>query len=269
MSTLNDAVSFIKSKTHLQPEIGFVLGSGLGAFADQIQEKVVIPFQDIPGFSKSNVVGHAGELIIGRLGEKKVAVLKGRVHFYEGHSPEGVVFPVRTLAKLGIQVLIVTNAAGGLDKKMKPGELMVISDHINLTGQNPLIGKNDESLGTRFPDMSEAYDKKLSQKLFGLLKKLKIRSSRGIYCGVTGPSYETPAEVRYLRKIGGDAVGMSTVLEVIAAKHMGVDVVGLSCITNLAAGILKKPLDHKEVTETAKIVEKNFIKVLKEFTKSL
>lgn len=271
---LQETVQYIESKVGVRhpaekPKIAFILGSGLGDFADGLANKKVIPFKDIPYFKKPNVEGHSGEIVFGKLGNIPVIALKGRVHFYEGHSTEEVVYPIRTLAKLGVELLVVTNSAGGLKTTMKPGELMVISDHINLTGQNPLIGRNDESLGPRFPDMSDAYDKELSKIMMAVLKKLNVKHSKGVYCGVTGPSYETPAEVKYLQKIGGGAVGMSTVLEVIVAKHMGLDVVGLSCITNPAAGILNKPLNHEEVTETAKRATKNFVKVLTEFTKSL
>lgn len=255
-------LNFIRSKTQLQPKLGFVLGSGLGAFADQIEDKIVIPFSEIPGFKKPHVEGHAGDLVIGTLKKTPVAVLKGRVHFYEGHTTDEVVYPIRTLKKLGVETLVVTNSSGGLKKTAKPGDFMVITDHINLTGQNPLVGPNLKDFGPRFPDMTEAYDKKLSQKLVSTLKKLKIRHYKGIYCGVLGPCYETPAEVRYLQQIGGGAVGMSTVLEVIAAKHAGMKVVGLSCVTNPGAGILNKPLNHEEVTEAAQKAQKNFIKAL-------
>lgn len=271
---LQETVQYIESKVGVKhpaekPKIGFVLGSGLGEFADQLTSKKIIPFKDIPHFKKPNVAGHSGEVVFGKIGNIPVVALKGRIHFYEGHSPEEVVYPIRALAKLGIEILVVTNSSGGLKKTMRPGEFMVISDHINLTGQNPLIGRNDDSLGPRFPDMSEAYNKKLSQRMMAVLKKMNVKHSKGIYCGVLGPSYETPSEVKYLQKIGGGAVGMSTVLEVIAAKHMGLDVVGLSCITNPAAGILNKPLNHKEVTEAAQKAAKNFIKALTDFTKSL
>lgn len=268
---LTETVRFIEKQigSKNKPRIGFILGSGLGEFADSFSDQTSIAFEDIPHFKKPNVSGHSGELTFGKIGKVPVVALKGRVHFYEGHTTEEVVYPVRTLAKLGIEILVVTNSSGGLKKSMRPGEFMVIEDHINLTGQNPLIGKNDDTLGPRFPDMTTAYDKKLSQKLASCLKKIKVKHSKGIYCGVLGPSYETPAEVRYLQKIGGGAVGMSTVLEVIAAKHMGLKVVGLSCITNSAAGILDKPLNHKEVTDAAKKATKNFCRALTEFTKSL
>ncbi len=262
-------VDFIRSKSSIQPKLGFILGSGLGDFANSIENKTVISFADIPGFKKPLVEGHAGDLILGTLKNVPVAVLKGRIHFYEGHSPQEVIYPVRTLAKLGVETLVVTNSSGGLKKTSKPGDFMIITDHINLTGQNPLIGKNLSEFGPRFPDMSEAYDKKLSKKMEAILKKLKIRHSKGVYCGVLGPCYETPAEVRYLRQIGGSAVGMSTVMEVIAASHAGLKTVGMACITNLATGILNQPLNHEEVTEAAQKAQKNFIKVLTEFTKSL
>lgn len=271
---LQETVQYIESKVGVKhpfekAKIAFVLGSGLGEFADGLDNKKVIPFKDIPHFKKPHVAGHSGEMVFGKIGKIPVVAMKGRVHFYEGHSTEEVVYPIRTLAQLGIETLVVTNSSGGLKKTMRPGEFMVIEDHINLTGQNPLIGPNDERIGPRFPDMSEAYDKKLSQKMISVLKKIKVKHSKGIYCGVLGPCYETPAEVRFLQKIGGGAVGMSTVMEVIAAKHAGLNVVGLSCITNAASGILNKPLNHKEVTDAAQKATKNFCKALTEFTKSL
>ncbi len=267
---LSETVKFIKNQTdNHSPKVGFILGSGLGEFADSLSDKQVIPFEKIPHFKKPKVSGHSGELVFGKIGRVPVVALKGRVHFYEGHTTEEVVYPVRTLGKLGIEILVVTNSSGGLKKSMRPGDFMIIEDHINLTGQNPLIGKNDDSLGPRFPDMTHTYDKKLIQKLAASLRKIKAKHSKGIYCGVLGPSYETPAEVRYLQKIGGGAVGMSTVLEVISAAHMGIKVAGLSCITNPAAGILDRPLNHKEVTDAAKKATKNFCRALTEFTKSL
>jgi purine-nucleoside phosphorylase len=271
---LQETVQYIESKVGVKhpaekPKIGFVLGSGLGEFADQLTSKKVIPFKDIPHFKKPNVAGHSGEIVFGKIGNIPVVALKGRIHFYEGHSTEEVVYPIRTLAKLGIETLVVTNSSGGLKPTMRPGEFMVISDHINLTAQNPLIGRNDDSLGPRFPDMTEAYNKELSKIMLSVLKKMKVKHSKGIYCGVLGPCYETPAEVKFLQKIGGGAVGMSTVLEVIAARHMGLKVVGLSCITNPASGILNKPLNHKEVTDAAQKAAKNFIKALTDFTKAL
>lgn len=268
--SLQETVQYIQSKIgHTKPRVGFVLGSGLGEFADSISGQKVIPFKDIPGFKKPKVAGHSGELVYGKIGDVPVVALKGRVHFYEGHSTDEVVFPIRTLGKLGIEILVVTNSSGGLKKTMRPGEFMVIEDHINLTGQNPLIGPNDETLGPRFPDMTGTYDKKLSSKMLAALKKIKVKHSKGIYCGVLGPTYETPAEVRFLQKIGGGAVGMSTVMEVIAARHMGLKVVGLSCITNPGAGILNKPLNHKEVTDAAKKATKSFCQALTYFTKSI
>ncbi len=267
---LQETTQYIEKKIgNAKPKIGFVLGSGLGEFADSITDQVVIPFSEIPHFKKPKVSGHSGELVYGKIGKTPVVALKGRVHFYEGHSTDEVIYPIRTLGELGVEILVVTNSSGGLKKTMKPGEFMVITDHINLTGQNPLIGPNDDTLGPRFPDMTETYDKKLSQKLVSILKKLKVKNSKGVYCGVLGPSYETPAEVRYLQKIGGGAVGMSTVMEVIAARHMGLKIVGLSCITNAAAGILNKPLNHQEVTDAAKKATKNFCKVLVEFSKNI
>lgn len=264
-----DSIDYIFTKTKLRPEVGYILGSGLGEFGDHIQEKTVISYSEIPHFKKPKVEGHSGEMVIGKLSGKTVVAMKGRVHFYEGHTTDEVVYPVRVLGKMGVKTLVVTNSSGGLKKTMKAGEFMVITDHINLTGQNPLIGTNDPELGVRFPDMTTAYNKDLTKKLLATLKKLKIRHSKGVYCGVTGPTYETPAEIRYMNKIGGGAVGMSTVMEVIAAHHMGMSVCGLALITNLGAGILNKPLHHKEVTEAAQKAQKNFIKILTDFTKSV
>ncbi|MCB0386578.1 MAG: purine-nucleoside phosphorylase, partial [Bdellovibrionales bacterium] len=226
-------------------------------------------FSDLPHFPPPTVDGHPGKLLLGRLGETPVAVLQGRIHYYEGHSPEDVVLPTRVLAGLGVETLILTNAAGGLNPKMKPGDFMVLNDHINLMGYNPLRGKNIEEWGPRFPDMSEVYDLDLRRKLITLLNQLGVSFHEGVYCGVSGPTYETPAEVRYLGKIGGGAVGMSTVSEALAARHMGLKVVGISCITNLAAGISPHPLTHEEVKETAKMVEAQFSQFLRSFVEGL
>ena len=261
---IQKAAQFIKSQTALKPATGLILGSGLGEFVNIMEKDVIIPFSEIPGFQATAVEGHKGHLIIGKISGKPVFALQGRYHYYEGHTMHEVVFPVRTLSILGIQNLVITNSAGGLQKGMKAGDLMIIEDHINLMGNNPLIGPNLKDLGPRFPDMTEAYDKVLRQKLESAFNKLNIPFKTGIYCGMSGPTYETPAEVRYIQQIGCSAVGMSTVPECIAAHHLGVRVVALSCITNLAAGISEYKLSHQEVTETAKRVEKDFASVLKE-----
>ncbi|MEN8221768.1 MAG: purine-nucleoside phosphorylase [Acidobacteriota bacterium] len=257
-----EASEFIKRKIDVVPEAGVVLGSGLGDFADEVDKSVVIPYDDIPHFKKVKVKGHAGNLVAGMVSGKAVVVLQGRYHFYEGHDIRDIVFPVRVLCSLGIKDLIITNAAGGINGAFTPGDLMVITDHINLMGENPLTGDNDERLGPRFPDMSSIYDNTQSEKIISTARSLSISVKSGVYAGLMGPSYETPAEIRMLKAIGADSVGMSTVPEAIAAKHMGMNVMGVSCITNYAAGITDQPLDHKEVTETADRVKEDFINLL-------
>jgi purine-nucleoside phosphorylase len=249
--------------------MGIVLGSGLGAFVDQMQIETTLPYDEIPGFIAPTVEGHGGRLILGSINGVPLACLQGRVHYYEGHSMTSVVHPTRTIAMLGIEILMLTNSAGGLDPAMKPGDFMIIDDHINLMGDNPLKGPNLAQLGPRFPDMSEAYDRKLNERMIEILTKQGISFSRGIYCGVSGPTYETPAEVHYLQMMGGRAVGMSTVPEAIAANHLGLRVCAMSCITNPAAGISKRKLSHEEVTQTAKMVETKFCDFLKEFIGTL
>ncbi|MEZ0393347.1 MAG: purine-nucleoside phosphorylase [Pseudobdellovibrionaceae bacterium] len=266
---LHETVSFLKAKTGLKPQVGIVLGSGLGAFARDIQVEATVPFHEIPNFVSPSVEGHQGNLIFGKIGDKQIVALQGRLHYYEGHSLDMVVFPTRVMALLGIPVMILTNSAGGLGEQMKSGDFMIIEDHINLTGANPLMGPNMKELGPRFPDMTEAYDRKLIAQLEAVFQKKKIRYHKGIYAGVSGPTYETPAEVRFLKTIGCSAVGMSTVPESIAANHLGLRVAALSCITNLAAGLSATKLTHEEVTETAKRVEKDFASVLKDFIAGL
>ncbi|MCB0390456.1 MAG: purine-nucleoside phosphorylase [Bdellovibrionales bacterium] len=265
LQKIKESIEFIREQSQIKPKVGVTLGSGLAQFAEQIDIDCKIPYSDIPHFSPPSVDGHPGHLILGKINETPLVILQGRIHYYEGHTMEQVVFPTRVIAQMGIETLILTNAAGGLDPAMKPGDFMIISDHINLTGNNPLIGPNIQELGLRFPDMSEAYDRELNSKLLKLLTDLKIRHSLGVYCGVSGPTYETAAEVKFLRTIGGSAVGMSTVPETIAAKHMGLRVCGISCITNLATGILPGKVTHEEVKETAKKVEEQFTHFLKEF----
>lgn len=265
LNKLQDTVSFIRTKTLAKPKVGVILGSGLGSFVKDIDVECTIPYKDIPHFSPPTVEGHSGNLIFGKIDNQAVAVLQGRNHYYEGHSMESVVFPTRTLALLGIETLILTNSAGGFGENMQPGDFMIIEDHINLMGTNPLMGPNIKELGPRFPDMTEAYDKRLITIMEQLLQKQGTRYHKGVYCGVSGPTYETPSEVRYLKLIGGKAVGMSTVPESIAANHLGLRVAALSCITNLAAGISAQKLSHDEVTETAKRVELQFSSFLREF----
>lgn len=268
---MQKSVDFIKSKLsspNFQPEIGLILGSGLGDIANDI-EGVRISYSDIPEFEASTVSGHAGQLVIGTLCGKKVIAMQGRFHFYEGHSMAKVVYPVQIMKKLGIDKLIVTNAAGGINTALVPGDLMIIEDHINMTGTNPLIGKNHDDLGARFPDMSQAYNRELIAIAEKTGEELGIELKKGVYMGLSGPTYETPAEVRMLRILGGDAVGMSTVPEVISASHMGVKVLGISCITNMASGILDQPLNHEEVIETTEKVKQDFIKLVKNIVEKL
>ena len=260
---INKAAEFIKSKMEKDfiPEIGLVLGSGLGDIANSIQG-IKIPYEEIPGFESSKVQGHAGCLTIGILSGKKVVAMQGRFHFYEGHSMQKVVFPIKVMKKLGAQKLVVSNAAGGINTGFKPGDLMIIKDHINFMGTKPLIGHNDDELGERFPDMSQAYSKKLIEITKNIANEMKIETKEGVYLGGTGPSYETPTEVKMMRLLGADAVGMSTVPEVITANYLKMEVLGVSCITNMAAGILDQPLNHEEVIETTNIVKNNFIRLI-------
>jgi purine-nucleoside phosphorylase len=255
----------VKDRTGRSPAVGLILGSGLGAFAESLADPVVIPYRELPGFPTASVPGHAGRLVLGRLGDLEVAAMQGRVHGYEGWEPWQVAFPARVLCGLGVGALVVTNAAGGIRADLVPGDLMRITDHINLSGTNPLIGPNDDRLGPRFPDMSAAYEPVLGSLLDHVAAELDIALKHGVYACLSGPTYETPAEIRMLRAVGADAVGMSTVPEVIAAAHMGVPVVGISCITNLAAGIGKKPLSHGEVAETAERVRDRFTALLAAF----
>jgi purine-nucleoside phosphorylase len=249
----------------VSPRVGIILGSGLGGFADGFEDKVVIPYADLPHFPHSSVPGHAGRLVLGRVRGEPVVAMQGRVHVYEGHTPTQVAFPARVLCALGIHTLVVTNAAGGVNLDFQPGDLMVITDHLNLSGYNPLNGPNDERLGPRFPDMTTAYPAALQAQLLDSGRRVGVTLKQGVYAILAGPSYETPAEIRMLRVLGADAVGMSTVPEVIAANHMGVRVAGVSCITNLAAGIGGKPLSHEEVAETANRVKDLFTRLLEDF----
>jgi purine-nucleoside phosphorylase len=255
------AAQFISGRTELRPKIALVLGSGLGPFADEFANATKIPYAEIPHFPQSTAIGHAGQLVIGNIDGIAVAGMQGRVHLYEGYSVKEVAFPVRVFARMGVKAVILTNAAGGI--KFTQGRLVVISDHINLQGANPLTGFNDERFGQRFPDMSTAYDKRFREMAVGQGNRLGIGIDEGVYAALAGPSYETPAEIRYLRTIGADLVGMSTVPEVIAARHSDLRVLGISCVTNAAAGILDQPLNHREVLETAARVKGDFVALLK------
>jgi len=256
---IREAADFIRSRTPNAPEIGLILGSGLGVLADHVEGAAVIPYRDIPHFPLSTVEGHAGELVVGRLAGRTVVIMRGRFHMYEGYGPELTAFPVRVMKALGARTLVVTNAAGGINTSFKPGDLMLIADHLNLTGRNPLVGPNDDELGPRFPDMSEAYSRRLRAIARETAREQGLELREGVYAGLLGPSYETPAEIRMLRALGADAVGMSTVAEVIAARHAGLEVLGISCISNMAAGILDQPLSHEEVMETTERVKARFL----------
>jgi purine-nucleoside phosphorylase len=257
-----EAADCLAARIGSVPDVAIVLGSGLGEFADELGDAVTLPYGEIPHWPASNVVGHAGRLVVGTRGTRKVAALAGRCHYYEGHGLETVTFAVRVMARLRIKVLILTNAAGGINTTFEQGALMVIDDHINLLGSNPLIGPNDERLGVRFPDMTEVYSARLRALADSVAAQAGFPLAHGVYIAVTGPSYETPAEIRAFRKLGADAVGMSTVPEAIAARHMGVEVLGISCITNMAAGVLPRPLVHDEVMETARRVKRQFVGLL-------
>jgi purine-nucleoside phosphorylase len=266
---LTGAVNFLNSKIPVPPVIGVILGSGLGDFANGIEEAIRIPYKKIPGFPSSAVVGHAGELVAGRCRGVPIVVLSGRIHYYEGHSMTEVVFPARVLGLLGCRTVIVTNAAGGVDTSFQAGDLMLIEDHLNYFGTNPLLGKNEDGLGPRFPDMSDAYRADLRKAALSVAKREKVPLRKGVYAGLHGPSFETPAEIRALRTLGVHAVGMSTVPEVIALGQMGIGVVGISCITNMAAGVLKQPLCHAEVLETTARVKDRFVRLLSSLVAAL
>ncbi|MBM7569763.1 purine-nucleoside phosphorylase [Aquibacillus albus] len=264
-----EAAAFVEKSISYQPSLGLILGSGLGVLAEQIENPVKIPYKDIPYFPESTVQGHEGQLVIGELEGQQVITMQGRFHFYEGYSMEQVTFPVRVMKQLGVEKLIVTNAAGGINESFEPGDLMIIRDHINNMGTNPLIGRNDEDLGPRFPDMSEAYDRQLIEHAKDCAQVLNLPVQEGVYVGNTGPSYETGAEIKMLRTLGGDVVGMSTVPEVIVANHTGLSVLGITCISNMAAGILDQPLSHDEVIETTTKVRENFLSFVKQIIRTL
>jgi purine-nucleoside phosphorylase len=257
------AAKFILAKTKLRPHVGLILGSGLGAFANELAGAARIDYQKIPYFPRSTAIGHAGRMVIGKVADVPVAVMQGRVHFYEGYTPREVIFPMRVMARMGIRAALITNAAGGINREFKQGCLVVLRDHINLQGTNPLIGPNEERFGVRFPDMTQVYWKPYQDAALQEGKRLGVEMSQGVYAALTGPSYETPAEIRYLRAIGADLVGMSTVPEVIAAAHLGLRVLGISCVTNMAAGILDQPITTKEVLETGERVKSDFVALLR------
>jgi purine-nucleoside phosphorylase len=263
------AADAIRARVGELPHIAIVLGSGLGDFADSLDPAVTMPYGELPHWPASRVIGHAGKLVVGRARGKTVAALAGRCHLYEGHPAGRVAFAVRALGVLGVKTLILTNAAGGVNTGFAQGALMVIDDHINLTGQNPLVGENDDRFGARFPDMTEVYSSRLRGVADRAGAALGLALPHGTYAALMGPSYETPAEIRYLRSIGADAVGMSTVPEAIAARQMKIDVLGISCITNMAAGVLPRPLDHAEVMETAARVRGQFISLLEGIVEAL
>lgn len=264
-----EAKQFITSKTDLVPEIGIILGSGLGSLADEMENATVIPYKEIPHFAESSAIGHANELVIGSLEGKTVVAMKGRYHYYEGYSLDDVTFPVRVMKSLGIENLIITNACGAVNTSFNPGDLMLITDHINLTGQNPLIGPNNDELGTRFPDLSEAYNRALGNIAKDVAKEHDITLHEGVYTWWTGPAYETPAEIRMIRTLGGDAVGMSTVPEAIIAAHANINVLGVSCLTNMACGILDEPLSHEDVIAVAAKSREAFMTLIKNVIKRI
>ncbi len=257
-----EAADFIASRSALKPAIAVVLGSGLGGFASQLENSLAIPFAEIPHFAPPTAIGHSGRLVIGTVEGVPVAVMQGRIHAYEGYSSEEVTFPVRALGRFGIRTLILTNAAGGVCETYEQGQLVLISDHINLTGRNPALGPNDDRFGLRFFDMTEAYSSELRRIAQAAALEQDLALEEGVYMGLLGPSFETPAEIRAFRTLGADLVGMSTVLEAIVARHMGIEVLGISCVTNMAAGMQKEPLNHIEVLETGQRVEATLARLL-------
>jgi purine-nucleoside phosphorylase len=263
MKKINEAVSYIRTKTEIEPAIGLILGSGLGELANDIEEAATIPYHEIPHFPVSTVEGHAGNLVLGTLRQKNVVAMQGRFHFYEGYSLQEVTFPVRVMKQLGIKTLIVTNACGGMNKNFQPGDLMIITDHLNMTGSNPLIGPNLDDLGPRFPDMSRAYSAELRELAKKKANDLSLSIQEGVYAAISGPSYLTPAELIMLRNLGADAVGMSTVPEVIVANHMGLSILGISCITDMAIGEELEPLTHEQVVDVANKTKPTFMTLLK------
>jgi purine-nucleoside phosphorylase len=264
-----EAKKYISEKIDIKPKIGLILGSGLGSLADEFAAKVIIPYHEIPYFAKSEAIGHANELIIGKISGKPVIAMKGRFHYYEGYSLDEVTFPIRVLKALGVEYVIITNSCGAVNLEYKPGELMLITDHLNLVGINPLIGKNDQRLGTRFPDLSNVYDSDLRKLVIKIAEANEIAIHQGIYAWWSGPAYETPAEIKMIRTLGADAVGMSTVPEAIVASHANMKVIAISCLTNMASGILKKPLSHEDVIAVANQAKERFISLVYGIIKSL
>ncbi|MCQ2010045.1 MAG: purine-nucleoside phosphorylase [Sporolactobacillus sp.] len=269
MKPIEEVMEKLRKQTARRPEIGLILGSGLGDLADELTNAVQIPYRSLPHFPESTVKGHKGQFVIGELEGKTVVAMQGRYHHYEGYSLVQVAFPVYVMQAMGIEKLIVTNACGGINTDFAPGDLMLITDHINMLGDSPLIGPNDDEIGPRFPDMSHAYSPDLIQKAERAAETLSIQVQKGVYLATHGPQYETPAEIRMMRVMGADAVGMSTVPEVIAASHLRLDVLGISCITNMACGILDQPLSHKEVIETADRVKSDFTALIKSIIRSI
>ncbi len=266
---MNSAINFINEKTNnFKPVTGIILGSGLGDFADEY-DGIRVPYAEIPGFQASNVAGHKGLLVFAEVAGKPVVMMQGRYHFYEGHSMQTVTYPIKVMKKLGVENLIVTNAAGLVHKEFTPGDLMLIADHINFLGTNPLIGANDSDLGPRFPDQSDVYTKKLRDIAKEVAKNINLDVKEGVYCALTGPTYETPSEVKMVRNFGADAVGMSTVPEAIVANWCGINVLGISCLTNFACGVIDQPLSHLEVIETADRIKDSFKKFLFELVKAI
>jgi purine-nucleoside phosphorylase len=257
------AARMIRARVQMEASVAVVLGSGLGGFADELSDAKAIPYDEIPGFARATVEGHAGRLVIGKVGDSPIVAQQGRFHFYEGYSLEEVTFPIRVLKLLGVQTLILTNASGALNVEFSPGSLMVITDHINLMGVNPLTGPNDERFGPRFPDMTSVYSPDLQDIVLDEARAMGLEMRRGVYASLTGPSYETPAEIHMVRSLGADAVGMSTVPEAIVARHMDMQVVGISCITNLAAGVTDRPADHTQVIATGERVQESFTELLR------
>ncbi|MTI70215.1 MAG: purine-nucleoside phosphorylase [Firmicutes bacterium] len=263
LERINDSSNYIKKKIDIEPKIGLILGSGLGTLANEVKNPTSINYEDIPNFPVSTVEGHEGKLVIGELEGKKVIAMQGRFHYYEGYSMEDITFPVRVMKKLGVELILVTNACGGMNKELYPGALMIIEDHINFTGDNPLIGSNFEELGPRFPDMSRAYDKEMIELAENVSEKLEIKTEKGVYAAISGPNYLSRAELKMLRKVGGDTVGMSTVPEVIVANHSGLKVLGISCVTDMAIAEEIESISHEQVVEVANKTRPKFIKLVK------
>lgn len=259
---IRKAVELITSRIDFKPEVGMILGSGLGDYADQIENPVKVSYHEIPDFPVSTVAGHAGQFVLGTCRGRRVIAMQGRVHYYEGYTQKEITLPIRIMKRLGVEKILLTNAAGGVNKSFDPGTLMILKDHINYSGSNPLLGENFEEDGPRFPDMTGVYDADLRRKLKEVTAREQIHMEEGVYMMFSGPNYETPAEVRMAGLLGADAVGMSTVPEAIVCAHCGIPVIGISCITNFGAGILDQPLNHEEVVETAARVKKTFVKVL-------